>query len=174
MSRCHVVDAGHSHLPVAADAAKAVFESTSVMRTPSSQRQAGREGIRDFRKAVNVALSPIGALVWEYEKIRDWPVPALEPRLAILSRQHRHSPTHDCRPGDRAAQVCQPRDRSETFTRTSSLQPYPAFVRIVEQLTPTRQSFSRISLVCLYTSWRASICARTFSLCSPIGVAGLF
>jgi hypothetical protein len=44
-------------------------------------KQVGK-ALETVGKAINVALAPIGALIWGYETIRDWLVPALEARLA--------------------------------------------------------------------------------------------
>jgi hypothetical protein len=67
----------------AADAARGILEATPVYQDAlqPAARQVGK-ALETVGKAVNVALAPIGALIWGYEKIRDWLVPALEARLA--------------------------------------------------------------------------------------------
>lgn len=77
--------ADESKIRDAADAAKGIVEAVPVYQDalqPGAQ-QVGR-ALETVGKAVNVALAPVAALVWGYEKIRDWMVPALETRLSRI------------------------------------------------------------------------------------------
>lgn len=75
--------AEESKIRDAADAAKGILEATPIYQDAlqPAAKQLG-QALETIGKAVNVALAPIGALIWGYDKIRDWLVPALEARLA--------------------------------------------------------------------------------------------
>jgi hypothetical protein len=67
----------------AADAAKGILEATPIYQDalqPAAQQMG--KALETVGKAVNAALAPVGALIWGYDRIRDWLVPALEARLA--------------------------------------------------------------------------------------------
>jgi hypothetical protein len=75
--------ADESKIRDAGDAARGILEATPVYQDalqPAAQ-QVGK-ALETVGKAVNIALAPIGALVWGYEVITNWLVPALEARLA--------------------------------------------------------------------------------------------
>jgi Abortive infection alpha len=66
----------------AADAARGLLEAAPIYEDalqPGAQ-QVGK-ALETVGKAVNLALAPIGALVWGFKKIEEWVVPALEARL---------------------------------------------------------------------------------------------
>jgi Abortive infection alpha len=95
---------------------------------------------------VNVALAPIGALIWGYEKIHDWLVPELEARLARVPPE---------RIGIPAPTISGPAIEALRFAGTdetlrdlyanllatamdgdTARSAHPGFVEIIKQLTP--------------------------------------
>ncbi len=130
----------------AADAARGLLESDVVHDAlhPASQ-EVGR-ALQTVGKAVNVALAPLEGLVWGYDKIRDWLVPALENRLSstpptrivppqltvagpVLEALRFAGNEEDLR--DLYANLLAAAMDSETAHKA-----HPAFVEIIRQLSP--------------------------------------
>jgi hypothetical protein len=65
-----------------ADATRGLLESEVVHDALHPASQEVGKALQTVGKAVNVALAPVGALIWGYDKIRDWLVAALEDRLS--------------------------------------------------------------------------------------------
>jgi hypothetical protein len=131
----------------AGDAARGILEATPIYQDAlqPAAKQVGK-ALETVGKTVNVALAPIGALIWGYEKIRDWLVPALEARLAATppARIITPSPTvagpaiealrfagHEESLRDLYANLLATAMDADTAHTA-----HPAFVEILAQLTP--------------------------------------
>src|SRR5690242_16589325 len=75
--------AEESKIRDAADAVKGLLEAVPIYEDAlqPAAKQVGL-GLETIAKAVRFALAPLAALVWGFEKIEEYLVPALEKRLA--------------------------------------------------------------------------------------------
>jgi hypothetical protein len=146
-SRCDVLVTDESKIRDAGDAARGILEATPIYQDAlqPAARQVGR-ALETVGKAVNVALAPVAALVWGYEKIRDWLVPALEARLGGIPPDRIVTPRptlagpviealrfagHEETLRDLYANLLATAMDAETAHTA-----HPAFVEILRQLTP--------------------------------------
>jgi hypothetical protein len=131
----------------AADAVKGLLEAAPIYDDALQPvaKQIGK-ALETLGRAVNMALAPIAALVWGYEKIGEYLVPALEERLARVPTENIITPSptvagpaiealrfagHDETLRDLYANLLATAMNSETAYRA-----HPAFVEIIKQLTP--------------------------------------
>lgn len=138
----------------AADAARGFMEATPVYQDAlqPAAKQVGT-ALETVGKAVNVALAPIGALVWGWEKIHDWIVPALEARLAKVPPERIVTPRPTLAgPAIEALRYAgheeSLRDLYANLLATSmdaetAHSAHPAFVEILGQLTPDEAKLLR-------------------------------
>jgi Abortive infection alpha len=139
--------AEESKLRDAADAARGVLESTPVYQdaVQPGARQVGK-ALETVGKAVNVALAPVAALVWGYEKICTWLAPALEARLLSISPDQIVTPRAMIAGpaiealrfagGEESLRELYANLLATAMDSDTAHNAHPAFVEIIKQLSP--------------------------------------
>ncbi|MBI2900831.1 MAG: DUF4393 domain-containing protein [Planctomycetes bacterium] len=149
------------------DAVKGIVQAIPVYQDAiqPAAKELGKS-LETVAKAIGVALLPVSALVWGYEKIRDYLLPALAQRLAKTPEEHLQTPSplvagpaleglrfagHEPSLRELYANLL-----ATSIDATTARDAHPAFVQILRELSPdeakvialfaARESFPLINL----------------------------
>jgi len=136
----------------AADAVKGIVEAVPVYQdvVQPAAKEVGT-ALQTVAKTIHVALAPVSALVWGYDKIKDYLNEALAERLKNIPQERIVSPNPAVAgPAVEALRFCaqEPNLRelyanllATSMDSKTAEEAHPAFVEILRQLTPDEAHF---------------------------------